>query len=143
MASKGGSVWNAILRIYIGLFFLYAVHFKINPKFFSGLGDKLQYYAAHDPLWFYVVFLKHIAIPNSFLIAILTVMGELFAGIFLTAGFITRAAAVAALLLNVNYLLAMYWTGPAELGINLTFIVCELVIIFTDAGKTIGIDSIF
>ena len=143
MSAKNSNIWNAALRIYIGLFFLYAAHFKLNPAFFSGLHKQLEYYAAHDPLWLYDTFLKYIAIPNSFLFAILTVMGELFAGIFLTAGFITRVAALAALFLSLNYLLAMYWMGPSELGINLTFIVCELVIIFTDAGKTLGIDTMF
>ena len=70
-------------------------------------------------------------------------MGELFAGIFLTAGFITRIAAFVAIFLNLNYLFAMYWISQSELGVNLTFIVCELVIIFTDSGKTLGIDALF
>ena len=143
MAAKNSSIWNAFLRIYIGLFFLYAAHFKLNPAFFAGLHNKLAYYANHDPLWFYGIFLSRVAVPNAFLFAILIVMGELFAGIFLTAGFITRIAAFVAIFLNLNYLFAMYWISPSELGINLTFIVCELVIIFTDSGKTLGIDSLF
>ena len=143
MASKNSNIWNAFLRIYIGLFFLYAAHFKLNPAFFAGLHNKLAYYANHDPLWFYGVFLSRVAVPNAFLFAILIVMGELFAGIFLTAGFITRIAAFVAIFLNLNYLFAMYWIGPSELGINLTFIVCELVIIFTDSGKTLGLDTLF
>jgi thiosulfate dehydrogenase [quinone] large subunit len=143
MAAKNSNIWNAFLRIYIGLFFLYAVHFKLNPAFFAGLHNKLAYYANHDPLWFYRIFLSRAAVPNAFLFAILIVTGELFAGIFLTAGFITRAAAFAALFLNLNYLLAMYWISPSELGINLTFIICELVVIFTDSGKTLGIDALF
>ncbi len=143
MAAKNSNIWNAFLRIYIGLFFLYAAHFKLNPAFFAGLHNKLAYYANHDPLWFYGVFLSRVAVPNAFLFAILIVMGELFAGIFLTAGFITRIAAFVAIFLNLNYLLAMYWIGPSELGINLTFIVCELVIIFTDSGKTLGLDTLF
>ena len=143
MAAKNSNIWNAFLRIYIGLFFLYAAHFKLNPTFFADLHNKLAYYANHYPLWFYGIFLSRVAVPNAFLFAILIVMGELFAGIFLTAGFITRIAAFAAIFLNLNYLLAMYWMGPSELGINLTFIVCELVIIFTDSGKTLGIDALF
>ena len=143
MAAKNSNIWNAFLRIYIGLFFLYAAHFKLNPAFFAGLHNKLAYYANHDSLWFYGIFLSRVAVPNAFLFAILIVMGELFAGIFLTAGFITRIAAFVAVFLNLNYLLAMYWISPSELGINLTFIVCELVIIFTDSGKTLGIDALF
>ncbi len=143
MAGKNSNIWNAFLRIYIGLFFLYAAHFKLNPAFFAGLHNKLAYYANHDPLWFYGIFLSRVAVPNAFLFAILIVMGELFAGIFLTAGFITRIAAFTAIFLNLNYLFAMYWISPSELGINLTFIVCELVIIFTDSGKTLGIDALF
>lgn len=143
MAAKNSNIWNAFLRIYIGLFFLYAAHFKLNPAFFAGLHNKLAYYANHDPLWFYGIFLSRVAVPNAFLFAILIVMGELFAGIFLTAGFITRIAAFVAIFLNLNYLFAMYWISPSELGVNLTFIVCELVIIFTDSGKTLGIDALF
>ena len=143
MAAKNYNIWNAFLRIYIGLFFLYSAHFKLNPAFFAGLHNKLAYYANHDPLWFYSIFLNRVAVPNAFLFAILIVMGELFAGIFLTAGFITRIAAFVAIFLNLNYLLAMYWLGPSELGLNLTFIVCGLVLIFTDSGKTLGIDALF
>jgi len=143
MAAKNSNIWNALLRIYTGLFFLYAVHFKLNPAFFASLHNKLAYYANHNPLWFYGIFLSRIAVPNAFLFAILIVMGELFAGIFLTAGFITRVAALVGIFLNLNYLLAMYWLGPSELGINLTFIVCGLVVIFTDSGKTLGIDALF
>ena len=143
MAAKNSNIWNAFLRIYIGLFFLYAAHFKLNPAFFAGLHNKLAYYANHDPLWFYGIFLSRVAVPNAFLFAILIVMGELFAGIFLTAGFITRIAAFVAIFLNLNYLFAMYWISQSELGVNLTFIVCELVIIFTDSGKTLGIDAMF
>ena len=143
MAAKNSNIWNAFLRIYIGLFFLYAAHFKLNPAFFAGLHNELAYYANHDPLWFYGIFLSRVAVPNAFLFAILIVMGELFAGIFLTAGFITRIAAFVAIFLNLNYLFAMYWISQSELGVNLTFIVCELVIIFTDSGKTLGIDALF
>ena len=143
MAAKNSNIWNAFLRIYIGLFFLYAAYFKLNPAFFAGLQNKLAYYASHDPLWFYGIFLSRVGVPNAFLFAILIVMGELFAGVFLTAGFITRIAAFVAIFLNLNYLLAMYWIGPSELGINLTFIVCELVVVFTDSGKTLGIDALF
>ncbi|MHB1661050.1 MAG: TQO small subunit DoxD [bacterium] len=143
MSSKNSNIWNAFLRIYIGLFFLYTAHFKLNPVFFAGLHGKLMFYASHDPLWFYGIFLNRIAAPNAFLFAILIVMGELFAGIFLAAGFITRIAAFVGIFLNLNYLLAMYWISPSELGINLTFIVCGLVIIFTDSGKTLGIDALF
>jgi DoxX. len=112
MAAKNSNIWNAFLRIYIGLFFLYAAHFKLNPAFFAGLHNKLAYYANHDPLWFYGIFLSRVAVPNAFLFAILIVMGELFAGIFLTAGFITRIAAFVAIFLNLNYLFAMYWISP-------------------------------
>ncbi len=143
MAAKNSGVWNAFLRIYIGIYFLYAAHFKLNPFFFSSLHNKLSYFADHDPLRFYVIFLNHFVIPNAFLFAILIVMGELFAGIFLTAGFLTGIAGFVGIFLNLNYLLAMYWMGPAELAINLTFIMCELVIIFTGAGKSLGIDALF
>ncbi len=143
MAAKNSSVWNAFLRIYIGIYFLYAVHSKLSPFFFSSLRGKLSYFANHDPLWFYVIFLNHFVIPNAFLFAMLIVMGELFAGIFLTAGFLTGIAGFVGIFLNLNYLLAMYWMGPAELAINLTFIMCELVIIFTGSGKVLGIDALF
>ncbi len=141
--AKSGGVWNGLLRIYIGLYFLYSVHSKLSPVFFSNLKDQLISFSNNDPLWFYDAFLRYFAIPNSFIVALLIVAGELFAGIFLTAGFITRVAAFAAILLNLNYLLAMYWMGPAVLGVNLTFLMCELVIIFTDAGKSIGLDGLF
>ena len=143
MAAKNSSVWNAFLRIYIGIYFLYAVHSKLSPFFFSNFHNRLSYFANHDPLQFYVIFLNHLVIPNAFLFAILIVMGELFAGIFLTAGFLTGIAGFVGIFLNLNYLLAMFWMGPSELAINLTFIMCELVIIFTGAGKSLGIDALF
>ncbi|MDA8272279.1 MAG: DoxX family membrane protein [Deltaproteobacteria bacterium] len=143
MAAKNSGIWNAFLRIYIGIYFLYAARSKLSPFFFSNFHNRLSYFANHDPLRFYVIFLNHLVIPNAFLFAILIVMGELFAGIFLTAGFLTGIAGFVGIFLNLNYLLAMYWMGPAELAINLTFIMCELVIIFTGAGKSLGIDALF
>ncbi len=143
MAAKNSGIWNAFLRIYIGIYFLYVVHLKLNPFFFSNLHNKLLYFANHDPLWFYDIFLKHIAIPNAFLFAVLIVMGELFVGIFLTVGFITRVAGLIGIFLNLNYLFAMFWMSPSELTINLTFIICELVIVFTGSGMVLGIDALF
>ena len=143
MAAKNSGIWNAFLRIYIGIYFLYAARSKLSPFFFSNFHNRLSYFANHDPLRFYVIFLNQLVIPNAFLFAILIVMGELFAGIFLTAGFLTGIAGFVGIFLNLNYLLAMYWMGPAELAINLTFIMCELVIIFTGAGKSLGIDALF
>lgn len=143
MSYRNSNIWNAFLRIYVGLLFLYEVHFKLTPAFFANLRGKLLFFANHGHLWFYNAFLTHFAVPNAFLFALLIIMGELFAGIFLTAGFITKAAALVGLFLNLNYLFAMYWISPSELGINLTLIICELVIIFTDSGKTLGIDALF
>jgi len=82
MTKRHAGIWNAFLRIYIGIYFLYAVHLKLNPIFFSHMRGKLLYFANHDPLWFYSAFLNHIAVPNAFMFAALVVMGELFVGVF-------------------------------------------------------------
>jgi uncharacterized membrane protein YphA (DoxX/SURF4 family) len=141
MSVKNSNIWIGVLRIYIGLFFLYAVHFKLDPYFFSSFHDKIVYYAGHDPLVFYADFLNNYVIPNSFLFALMVVIGELAAGLLLSVGFLTRTAAAIGIFLNLNYLLAMYWISPASLGINLTFIICEFVIMFSDAGKSLGLDG--
>ncbi|MHB1645102.1 MAG: TQO small subunit DoxD [bacterium] len=141
MNIKSGNLWAGLLRIYIGIFFLYAVHFKLNPSFFSSFHNKMAFFAGHDPIIWYSNFLNNYVIPNSFLFALLVVIGELTAGLLLAVGFLTPIAAVIGIFLNLNYLLAMYWISPANLGINLTFIICELVIIFSDAGKSLGLDG--
>lgn len=143
MSTKNSGIWNAFLRIYIGIYFLYAVHFKLNSIFFADMRGRLLYFANHDPLRFYSMFLHHVAVPNAFLFAALVVMGELFVGVFLTVGFITRIAGLVGLFLNLNYLLAMFRIGRPEFALNLTFIICELLIIFTDSGKVLGMDAIF
>jgi uncharacterized membrane protein YphA (DoxX/SURF4 family) len=142
MASKNANLWVSLLRIYLGAFFFYAVSSKLTYHFFKTFHYKLDFFLSHNPLAFYDFFLANVAIPHSFLFAILVVMGELVAGICLFFGFFTRFGSIVGVFLNLNYLLAMYWISPANLGINLTFIVCEIVIMMSDAGKILGVDGL-
>ena len=135
------SFWLAVLRIYIGTYFIHASLLKFSNSYINGLGLMLKDWATHTNFHWYQQFLYEHVIPNAKFYAFLTAIGEFCVGVALLVGLLSGLAAMFGLLLNLNYFFASAWQGPASQCANLTFIVCELVIIFTGAGRTLGFDK--
>ncbi len=137
----------ALLRIFLGAFFLYIVFTeKIgNP---AGFTRDLADWTARDGL--FVVgnqwpafgrFLTSSVHPNAQAVAWLLIFTELFAGAMLLVGLLTRLAGFGALVLSVLYTLATFHL-PAEFWSNdLAYAAISLAVIIAAAGRTWGIDA--
>jgi thiosulfate dehydrogenase [quinone] large subunit len=88
----------------------------------------------------YVPFLTNYIIPHAPVFTYLVVFGELIVGVLLVLGFATRLAAVPALLLSINFLLATWNKGYEWQGINEAFIAIELTVLLAGAGRFGGVD---
>jgi uncharacterized membrane protein YphA (DoxX/SURF4 family) len=81
-------------------------------------------------------------VPHASFFSYLVMAGELFAGISLLTGTVTRAGAVVAMLLFLNYMLAkarLFWSPDSE---DAAVFFIALVVFLSRAGRVWGIDSI-
>ncbi len=134
----------AMLRIFAGAFLLHSGMGKIAWLSSNQLGPMLKGVAAAGgggPLAFYMRFLAQSAIPHASQLSWLVVVGEIGLGSLLLLGLFTRAAALLALFMNANYLLAFWGAGAATQGINLAFVLMEFTFLVVGAGRVCGIDA--
>ena len=128
--------WLVVLaRVQLGASFIFSDHGTARPGELTGF----LAYASQNAFGWYAAFLRAVVIPRSALFGTLVLVAELYAGIAMVLGVTTRLAAAVALFLLVNYLCAkgrMPWTP----GIDASDIVLALVVMFTAAGRVLGID---
>jgi len=139
------SLWHVvILRVYIGYYLLYQGIRKFLRDFPGsdwvsrqiGDLDKVELYS-----W-YESFLRDVVIPNRQLFGQLVTWGEILVGACLLAGFLTRFSSVVGLFMLVNYFLGPGMArGGASMGQIQTFIVALLIILLSNPGRTLGVDS--
>jgi uncharacterized membrane protein YphA (DoxX/SURF4 family) len=105
-----------LLRVYLGVVFLLAAWPKVREDF--------------------------IPLPNASVFAALVTWGELFVGITLVVGLVTRFSATLALVLTVNSMLAKgawFWSPSSH---NAAFAVISLALLIGAAGRTFGLDAL-
>lgn len=127
----------------VGFIFLRSGYGKLTGgTFVSTLGETLTKMADKNPYPWYKDFLLYTAIPNSATFGMLTMWGELFAGLtlliislylliqkktakflylLLGAGFLTGA------FLNATFWLAAGYTSPSTDGLNLVMFLVQVV----------------
>ena len=143
--------WLAMMRIVIGLWWIKSVLHKEYPKFVkSGMMSWVNGLLDNHPIQPAVKPLKAIINFQPTIFPYLIVFGELGIGIGLTFGFLTPLAAIAAILLNLNYL-AIAGAKPKDLSVNPCFrveqgqniamIAAELVIFAAAAWTELSVDS--
>lgn len=138
-------LWNvAILRVTIGYFFFHAGWQKLTSGFISKnvLLSILNGWVQNVHYVWYKNFLLEYAIPHSTIFSYLVTYGEVFAGLALIFGFMTRGTALITMFMSLNYELASSWQPGASAIINKLFIICELVILLSAAGRSFGVDRI-
>ncbi|MDB5095844.1 MAG: conserved rane protein of unknown function [Cyanobacteria bacterium RYN_339] len=128
----------AILRIFLGLYFLYAVSGKLSPGFVADFPKTITQMLATNPPAAYVAFLKDVVIPNAGTFAYMVILGELTTGILLVLGLFTAPACILGIFLNVNFLFA---AGQMGMATNLTFIAVQIALGLGYAGTTWGLDG--
>ncbi len=134
----------AWLRIYLGTIFSLAVYPKLlaGSAFTRGLSGYLTQVGLQNAQPFYKNFLLHVIIPHISIFAMLIVIAEVVVAIAMITGTATKLAALVAMLLLTNYMLAkgLWWWNPSSN--DGAFFVIALVLALCSAGRVFGIDSL-
>jgi uncharacterized membrane protein YphA (DoxX/SURF4 family) len=131
-----------LLRCYLGIIFLVAVAPKLKADFTPRLIQFLEKVALQQGYPFYQTFIERWVLPNAALVSSLITWGELWIGLTLILGFMTRFSAGLALVLVGNYLLAKgawFWQPSSNDG---AFAAIALALLIGAAGRTFGLDAL-
>ena len=139
------SLWPlVILRVWIGSYMFYQGSRKFLRDFPHsdwitrqiGELDKIELYP-----W-YKSFLMNVVIPNRELFGYLVMYGEILLGLCLIVGLFTRLCSAIGIFQFANYILGPGMArGGATLGNSETFFIAMIVFLFTNPGRTLGIDG--
>lgn len=133
----------AILRIYIGYFFLnkalvqYYGDFLTQPRLAEMISQNLNLSSAPD--WF-VASLENYAIPYWQFFALLICCFEFLLGISFIFGYLVRPFAFLAALLSISY---MWMMGPQLENYYFLLFAVNLCLSFLGAGRCFGLDYYF
>jgi thiosulfate dehydrogenase [quinone] large subunit len=89
---------------------------------------------------FYQSFLQSVVIPHAQIFGFLVAYGELLVGIALVLGITTRLAALAGIVMTLNYMLvkgATLWMASSN---DAAFSFIGLVVMLGGAGRALGMD---
>ncbi len=130
-----------MLRISTGIMFVIAGYGKAARG--AGFGDALAGFlgAQKNMFGFYRVFVESVVIPNKVLFGYLVAWGELLGGLALIIGLFTRWAALAFVLMVVNFWFAKgagFWVPSNH---DSLYILIALALYFSNAGMTLGLDG--
>jgi len=134
----------ALLRVFLGVKFL---QHGIAKWGWLGTGDlkhQLNLWMQGDAPAAYITyapFLSKYILPHATVYSYLVVLGEIVVGALLVLGLTSRLAALVALFMSANYLLATWNLGFEWQAVNEAFIALEAAILITGAGRTGGIDT--
>jgi thiosulfate dehydrogenase [quinone] large subunit len=133
----------AFLRIYLGVILLITVMGKLtrDTPFATEMLGFLSGVARRGAFPWYISFVQQIVVPHASIFSYLVMAGELFAGISLLTGTVTRLGAVVAAFLFLNYMLAkarIFWSPDSE---DAAVFFIALVLFLARAGRVWGIDS--
>jgi thiosulfate dehydrogenase (quinone) large subunit len=132
----------AVFRIAYGVLFLDMALQKAPWINYGWLEDFIRKEIAHPTFGWYAAFLQNVVLPNFGLFGLQTFAIELALGLGLLFGMLTRLAAAAGFLWQVNIAIGAfnvpgewYWIWPL-LGLPL------FCFAFTGAGRVLGIDHL-
>jgi uncharacterized membrane protein YphA (DoxX/SURF4 family) len=131
----------ALLRVYLGVIFLIAALPKLQHDFTPHLTGFVQQVGLTRGHHFYQQFLDQVVLPNAAFFAAMVAGSELFVGVTLILGLMTRFSASVALILALNYMFAKgawFWTPSSN---DAAFAAIALALLIGAAGRTLGLDS--
>ena len=144
----GYAFWLALVRIYTGIFWLMhgVPKFTQSEMFMPPGGFMVQFIqqAITHTSGPYQHFLQNVVLPNAWLFAELSRLGEVTAGLLLLLGFYSRLGGIVGAILALNYLSAQ--GGLAHLrfwsGLDSTAFVLSLISVVLPTGRFLGIDGV-
>lgn len=133
----------ALIRVVFGIHFLIVGTPKVLGMTGESLAGQLSRSAARDPLPFHRDFILGFVVPHADVFSYVVAYGEMAIGISLVVGFLVRVSSAFGVFHNLNILLALAIpAGGSQMGINLLFIVGQLVFLFAAAGRSLGVDGL-
>lgn len=138
---SGPSIFVALLRIFVGVYFLRVGLPKLLdlPGFSQEMGAFLENFATTPYKW-YGDLLRTVAIPNAHAFAWMVAVGEVAVGALLVLGLLTGLASLIGGGMTLNYFFATSHLGPSNEGVTLYATIVFIVLIGTQAGRTWGLD---
>jgi thiosulfate dehydrogenase (quinone) large subunit len=134
------------VRVFLGVTFVYGGIQKLSdPGFLHAgaptfIGTQLRGFAHGTPGGFV---LRALAIPHPALAGVGVALTEIFVGLLVTTGLLTRAAATVGLLLNLLLFLTNSWrTYPYFLGSDIVFVFAWLPFVVAGAARQPTLESI-
>lgn len=134
-----GRKWLAILRIYLGAFFLYGSLGKFTTSYIGEFSRMAGGWAHNSSFEMYRTFLDQWVLPHAKFYAYFTAIGEFCVGISLLFGILSGLGVILGVLIYSNHLL-----GSDEKEViwhSGHVVVSLLVILFTKAGRIFGFDK--
>jgi uncharacterized membrane protein YphA (DoxX/SURF4 family) len=134
-----------LVRLWIGYYLLQQGIRKYLRDFphTDWMGRQIGNLAEVDLYPWYEAFLAQVVAPHRELFGYLVMTGEILVGLCLLLGLFTRLGAAVGLLMLLNYLLGPGMArGGAVIGQQQTFIVCLVVILLANPGRTLGLDGL-
>ncbi|MBC8077513.1 MAG: hypothetical protein H7Y32_15675 [Chloroflexales bacterium] len=126
------------LRGFIGLGWLRAAMEKVvDPGWADGssLTTFLLQQEAHAAFPAYQALMTNAFLPHTMLLSWIILIGQLLAGAAIVAGFLTRAALIGALFMNINFLLAGV-PNPSAF-----YLVIQGALLMANTGMILGVDG--
>jgi thiosulfate dehydrogenase [quinone] large subunit len=130
----------AVLRIYLGLVFLFMASSKLDAHYVASFPRLLQGMAKGHPIGFYGDLLRSLMVPYAWFFAYVLLLGEILVGVGLLLGLFTAPAGLFGALIQLNYLLAFAKLGVYTTGLHLTLAVVLVALAYAYAGTTWGLD---
>lgn len=136
--------WISLLRILLGVLFLTTWASNLSKGFYTpdGLVDFFNnvFPQAENPLAWYAAFIDGVILPIRGFFAPFQLVTEFLIGLFLLLGFLTPLTSFLGIIFISNTFLATYghdwpWSYAMMLGIL-------GVVMFTRAGRSIGVDNL-
>lgn len=138
-AGGGGRKWLAILRIYLGAYFIHQSLGKFTASYIGEFSRMVSRWSHDASFAWYRTFLDQYVAPHSKFFAYATAVGEFYVGVALLVGFLSGLAAILGLAVYLNYTLGNFHSET--LWNYSTIMMCLLVILFTGAGRVMGLDK--
>jgi len=132
------AIWWLPLRVFIGIGWLRACTEKAqNPHWLSG-SSLTDFLVAHQPSAVfpaYAALIQGLFLPNALLLAWVVMIAQASVGLLLVLGWQTRAALLAGLAMNFNFVIA------GEPNPSAFYIVMQLALLGSRAGRIFALDA--
>ena len=129
----------------IGLLWLGTLRWKLPPDFAPATGrgmlEWMQLEAQYPAFGFYGSFVETVVIPNFTLFAWLTFLSELFIGLGLLTGTLTRLAAAVGLMMSINLGIGLLEVPGEWPWSYVMMAMWHALFVVTAAGRVAGVDS--